>query len=169
VANQVARRVGTAPAVGGGITLVLAGLLLRGSGGGQVWSLYAGTVLAGAGIALAGTLLPGMVKTVFPATRSGLGTGLTMVAMMGLAAVASATAVPLADALGGWSASLLAWVPLARAGVCADVGAPSTHATRQPTTAAILTCIRLPKALITTEHTEVKHWDFLGGPGDLGG
>jgi len=113
VANQVARRVGTSSAVGGGITLVLAGLLLRGSGGGQVWSLYAGTVLAGAGIALAGTLLPGVVKTVFPARRSGLGTGLTMVAMMGLAAVASATSVPMADALGSWSASLLAWVPLA--------------------------------------------------------
>jgi MFS transporter, CP family, cyanate transporter len=113
VANQVARRVGTASAVGAGITLVLAGLVLRGSGGGQVWSLYAGTVLAGAGIALAGTLLPGVVKTVFPARRSGLGTGLTMVAMMGLAAVASATAVPLADALGSWSESLLAWAPLA--------------------------------------------------------
>ena len=67
VANQVARRVGTATAVGGGITLVLAGLVLRGIGGGQVWSLYAGTVVAGAGIALAGTLLPGVVKTVFPA------------------------------------------------------------------------------------------------------
>ena len=92
---------------------MLAGLLLRGSGGGQVWSLYAGTVLAGAGIALAGTLLPGVVKTVFPARRSGLGTGLTMVAMMGLAAVASAASVPLADVLGGWSASLLAWAPLA--------------------------------------------------------
>ena len=113
VANQVARRVGTASAVGGGITLVLLGLVLRGLGGGQVWSLYAGTVVAGAGIALAGTLLPGVVKTVFPANRSGLGTGLTMVAMMGLAGVASASSVPLADALGGWPASLLAWVPLA--------------------------------------------------------
>ena len=53
-----------------------------------MWSLYAGTFVAGAGIALAGTLLPGLVKSVFPARRSGLGTGLTMAAMMGLAAVA---------------------------------------------------------------------------------
>jgi MFS transporter, CP family, cyanate transporter len=112
-ANQVGRRVGAASAVGGGITLVLVGLVVRGMGGGQVWSLYAGTVIAGAGIALAGTLLPGVVKAVFPSHRSGLGTGLTMVAMMGLAAVASAAAVPLADALGHWSSSLLAWVPLA--------------------------------------------------------
>ena len=78
-----------------------------------MWSLYAGTFVAGAGIALAGTLLPGLVKSVFPARRSGLGTGLTMAAMMGLTAVASATSVPLADALGGWSRSLLVWVPLA--------------------------------------------------------
>jgi CP family cyanate transporter-like MFS transporter len=112
-AIQVARRVGTASAVGGGITLVLVGLVVRGLGGGQVWSLYAGTVVAGAGIALAGTLLPGVVKAVFPARRSGLGTGLTMVAMMGLAAVASAASVPLAQAFGSWSQSLLAWAPLA--------------------------------------------------------
>ncbi|WP_159898987.1 hypothetical protein [Ornithinibacter aureus] len=104
---------GAETAIGAGLGLVLAGLVLRGSGGGAVWSLYAGTFVAGAGIALAGTLLPGLVKSVFPARRSGLGTGLTMAAMMGLAAVASATSVPLADALGGWSRSLLAWVPLA--------------------------------------------------------
>ena len=112
-ANQVARRLGTEPSVGAGVGLVLAGLVLRGAGGGAVWSLYAGTLVAGAGIALAGTLLPGIVKAVFPARRSGLGTGLTMAAMMGLAAVASATSVPLADVLGGWSRSLLVWTPLA--------------------------------------------------------
>jgi len=131
VANQVARRVGTASAVGGGITLVLVGLVVRGLGGGQVWSLYAGTVVAGAGIALAGTLLPGVVKAVFPARRSGLGTGLTMVAMMGLAAVASAASVPLAQSLGGWSQSLLAWAPLAALAVLAWL--PMARAVRRHT------------------------------------
>ena len=116
--------------------------MLRGIGGGQVWSLYAGTVVAGAGIALAGTLLPGVVKTVFPARRSGLGTGLTMVAMMGLAAVASATAVPLADALGGWSASLLAWAPLAALALLAWV--PMARAARR-------------HALPDTQPTDVSH------------
>ena len=96
-ANQVARRLGSEVATGAGVGLVLAGLVLRGSGGGAVWSLYAGTFVAGAGIALAGTLLPGIVKAVFPARRSGLGTGLTMAAMMGLAAVASATSVAIAS------------------------------------------------------------------------
>jgi CP family cyanate transporter-like MFS transporter len=113
VANQVARRFGAAAAVGAGATLVFVGVLLRGLGGGQVWSLYAGTLVAGAGIALAGTLLPGVVKAVFPPHRSGLGTGLVMFTMMSMAAVASATAVPLAHLLGGWSRSLLAWAPLA--------------------------------------------------------
>jgi CP family cyanate transporter-like MFS transporter len=113
VANQVARRVGVAPTVGAGVTLVLIGLVVRGLGEGQVWSLYTGTLVAGTGIALAGTLLPGVVKAVFPAARSGAGTGVVMFAMMGAAAVAAAAAVPLAEALGGWSRSLLAWAPLA--------------------------------------------------------
>ncbi len=112
-ANVLARRVGPGVAVGHGVGLVLVGLVVRGVGGGQTWSLYAGTLVAGAGIAVAGTLLPGIVKSVFPAHRSGLGTGLTMMAMMGAAAVASAVAVPLSGALGGWAGSLLAWAPLA--------------------------------------------------------
>lgn len=113
VATRAARRVGPAGAVGLGVGLALVGLVVRGVGGGQVWSLYAGTFVAGTGIALAGTLLPGIVKSVFPAHRSGLGTGLTMFAMMGGAGVASAVAVPMSHALGGWAASLLAWSPLA--------------------------------------------------------
>ena len=46
VAVQVARRAGSAPAVGWGVALVLTGLVLRGVGGGREWSLYAGTVVA---------------------------------------------------------------------------------------------------------------------------
>lgn len=113
VANQVARRVGETAAVAGGVLVILVGGVVRGLGEGAVWSLYSGTLVAGAGVALAGTLLPGIVKAVFPAGRAGLGTGLTMVAMMGAAAVASAASVPLAGALGGWSRSLLVWAPLA--------------------------------------------------------
>ncbi len=42
-----------------------------------------------------------------------------MFTMMSMAALASATAVPLATLLGGWSASLLAWAPLAGLAVLA--------------------------------------------------
>lgn len=113
VAVRVARRVGAPGAVGAGVALVLTGLALRGLGDASVPALYAGTVVAGAGIALAGTLLPGVVKAVFPAHRAGLGTGLTMLSMMGAAALASAGSVPLAGVLGGWAPALLAWAPLA--------------------------------------------------------
>ncbi|NHA67214.1 MFS transporter [Phycicoccus sp. CMS6Z-2] len=118
-ANQVSRRLGPRTAVGVGAALVTAGVVLRGLGPGTVPTLYLGTLVAGAGIAVAGTLLPGVVKSVFPAHRSGFGTGLTMVAMMGLAGVASATAVPLARLLGGWPSSLLFWGLLALAGLLA--------------------------------------------------
>lgn len=113
VAVRVARRVGAPGAVGAGVALVLTGLALRGFGDASVPALYAGTFVAGAGIALAGTLLPGVVKAVFPAHRAGLGTGLTMLSMMGAAALASAGSVPLAGLLGGWAPALLAWTPLA--------------------------------------------------------
>lgn len=127
VANQVSRRLGPLRGVGLGAVLVLAGVVVRGLPGGAAWTLYVGTFVAGAGIAVAGTLLPGVVKTVFPARRSGLGTGLTMVAMMGLAGVASAAAVPLAQALGGWSRSLLAWAPLAALAVLVWVPLARAH------------------------------------------
>jgi CP family cyanate transporter-like MFS transporter len=119
VAVQVARRVGAVAAVGGGVGAVLVGLALRGLGDQGAAALYAGTLVAGAGIALAGTLLPGIVKAVFPPHRAGLGTGLTMSSMMAAAALASAGAVPLADALGGWARSLLAWAPVAALGLVA--------------------------------------------------
>ena len=131
VANQVARRAGSARSIASGIAIVLSGLVLRGAGGEAVWALYAGTFLAGTGIALAGTLLPGVVKAVFPPHRAGLGTGLTMFSMMGGAAVASAAAVPLAAALGGWSRSLLAWAAVALVGMLAWV--PVTRAVHHHT------------------------------------
>ena len=80
VANQVARRVGSAVAVGGGLAVILVGVVVRGLGEGAVWSLYTGTLLAGAGIALAGTLLarlprpaPETIGT--PETTMGLSNG----------------------------------------------------------------------------------------------
>ena len=75
----------------------------------EVAALYLGTLCAGAGIALAGTLLPGMVKASFPPGRAGLATGLQMFAMMGGAAVAAAVSVPLARALGDWDLALGFW------------------------------------------------------------
>lgn len=115
-AARLGLRLGVARCISIAMVAVAVGNLVRGFGH-EVAALYLGTLCAGAGIALAGTLLPGMVKSSFPAGRAGLATGLQMFAMMGGAAVAAAVTVPLADALGDWNLSLGFW------GLVAVVGA----------------------------------------------
>ena len=65
-------------------------------------------VLAGIGIALAGGLVPGIVREQLP-TRIGLVTGLWTAAMLGGAALAAALTVPLAGWLGSWELALACW------------------------------------------------------------
>jgi CP family cyanate transporter-like MFS transporter len=124
VAGRIAHRTGAAGAVLAAVVSILVGTVSRFAGDSRV-VLYAGTFLCGVGIAVAGTLLPRLVKAYFPPERAGLVTGLYMLAMMGGAALSSAVAVPLADRLGSWQASLgswsvvvvvglLAWVPFTR-------------------------------------------------------
>ncbi|HET7799008.1 MAG TPA: MFS transporter [Humibacillus xanthopallidus] len=118
VASVVAHRLGAVAAVLGAILAILAGVASRFAA--DSWPiLYLGTALAGIGIALAGTLLPRLVKTFFPPERAGLITGLYMLAMMGGAALSSALSVPLADRLGSWQASLGSWSVLALVGALA--------------------------------------------------
>src|SRR3954470_10404078 len=98
VASRIAHRTGAAGAVLAAVLSILAGTASRFAGDHTV-VLYAGTFVCGVGIAVAGTLLPRLVKTFFPPERTGLVTGLYMLAMMGGAALSSALAVPLADRL----------------------------------------------------------------------
>lgn len=109
-------RLGVARCISLAMVAIAVGNLARGFGH-EVAALYLGTLCAGAGIALAGTLLPGMVKASFPPGRAGLATGLQMFAMMGGAAVAAAVSVPLAGALGDWDVALGFWGLVAVAGV----------------------------------------------------
>jgi len=102
----------------GAVISILVGTASRFAGD-HVVVLYAGTFLCGVGIAVAGTLLPRLVKTFFPPERTGLVTGLYMLAMMGGAALSSALAVPLADRLGSWQASLGSWSVIALVGALA--------------------------------------------------
>jgi CP family cyanate transporter-like MFS transporter len=118
LASRVAHRTGAAGAVLAAAVSIVAGTASR-LGGSHVLVLYVGTFLCGVGIAVAGTLLPRLVKTFFPPERAGLVTGLYMLAMMGGAAVSSAVAVPLADRLGSWQASLGSWTILALVGALA--------------------------------------------------
>ena len=118
VAQRMAARIGAAASVEVAVVCVLVGTLLR-LAGAQVWALYLGTFIAGVGIAVGGTLLPRLVKALFPPQRSGLVTGLYMFAMMGGAAAASALSVPLQVWLGSWQGSLASWSLLALVGALA--------------------------------------------------
>lgn len=106
-AQQLARRIGREATVALALVVLLAGLLLR-LAGEVLGLLMASTLLVGIGIALCGTVLPGIVKEFFR-ERSGAMTGIYLLAMMVGATAASALTVPLADALGSWQLSLSVW------------------------------------------------------------
>ncbi|WP_347354893.1 MFS transporter [Intrasporangium sp.] len=123
LAGRLAERAGAAVVVLCSAVGILLGTIARGLGD-NVALLYLGTFVAGVGIAVASTLLPQLVKIFFPPQRMGLVTGLYMAGMLGGATLASAVAVPLAERLGSWQASLGAWAVLALLGVL--VWAPFT-------------------------------------------
>jgi CP family cyanate transporter-like MFS transporter len=125
----LARRVGREAAVSCALALVGVGTLVRGAGASAV-PLYAGTLVAGVGIAIGGVLLPGVVKAWFP-DRPGTVTGLYTAGLVAGATVASAATVPLMDALGiGWPTAIAAWGLLAVAALAA--WAPGTRRLRAP-------------------------------------
>ena len=87
------------------LPLLLAGSLVR--VGPVAATLFAGTVLVGAGIALANVVLPALVKREFPAHVPGVTAVYTTTLVLG-ASLGSGVAVPLEHALpGGWRAPLL--------------------------------------------------------------
>jgi CP family cyanate transporter-like MFS transporter len=108
--------------------------------GASTWLQLSSAAIVGAGIAIAQTLLPAVVKSRF-AARAGLVTGL-YTAGLGLGgAVAAGVSAPLADVLGSWTGALASWVVLALAGIVLwsaakgslnldDVAAPAGPATR---------------------------------------
>jgi MFS transporter, CP family, cyanate transporter len=88
-------------------TLVLmVGTVIR-SLPGPVASLWIGTILIGAAIAVANVVLPSVVKHDFP-SEVPLVTGLYSAVMAGTAAVASGLALPISD-LGGWRIGIGVW------------------------------------------------------------
>ncbi len=148
LAQRIALRVGAAGAIELAVVCVAVGLGLRFAGG-QAWALYAGTFVAGVGIAIGGTLLPGLVKELFPPQRSGLVTGLYMLAMMGGAGASSALSVPLRDRLGSWEASLGSWSMLALVGVLAWLPVWRGHTRHRAANPTLLVPARLPWGHLT--------------------
>ena len=148
VAQRLAARIGAAAAVEVSVLCVAVGLALR-LAGGQVWLLYAATFVAGVGIAIGGTLLPGLVKELFPPQRAGLVTGLYMLAMMGGAGAASAASVPLQDRLGSWEASLGSWSVLGVVGALAWVPVWRGHTRHRAANPLVVAPARLPWGHLT--------------------
>lgn len=110
LAPWLARRVGLERALFGALVLIAAGVALRSAG--PAWSLFAGTAVIGAGIAVGNVLLPALLKRDFP-TRIASVTGAYALSMGVAAALASATVFPLATDAGlGWAGALLVMVLL---------------------------------------------------------
>jgi CP family cyanate transporter-like MFS transporter len=103
---------GSAPVVMVATVLLTIGSAMR-LGGSNVLVLYTATLVVGIGIAVVGTLLPRLVKTLFPPERVGLITGVYMLAIMLGATIGAGMSEPLATALGSWEQSLAAWSLLA--------------------------------------------------------
>jgi MFS transporter, CP family, cyanate transporter len=99
---------GSAPVVMVATVLLTIGSAMR-LGGSNVLVLYTATLVVGIGIAVVGTLLPRLVKTLFPPERVGLITGVYMLAIMLGATIGAGLSEPLATALGSWEESLAAW------------------------------------------------------------
>jgi CP family cyanate transporter-like MFS transporter len=92
-------------------------------------SLFAGQILACAGIAVINVLLPGLVRRDFP-RRVALMTGLVSMGLCAGGAAAAGSTVPLANRFGSWAWALAVWaIPaLIAAGVWAVQMPPRTEA-----------------------------------------
>jgi CP family cyanate transporter-like MFS transporter len=107
LAPVLARRVGVQSSIAGALCVLLAGLLMRLIPG--VGFLFLGTALAGAAIATGNVLVPVVVRRDF-SHRTGTAMALYTTALIGFAALAAGSTVPIADALGGgWRPGLAVW------------------------------------------------------------
>jgi MFS transporter, CP family, cyanate transporter len=116
LAPWLARRVALEHVLAGGAALTALGAAARGQGG--VLALFAGTLLAGAAVAVTQTVLPILMRTRYPSQTGSL-TGAMSLSIGLSAAFASALVVPLDRGLGHrWEPALAAWaLPLLVAAV----------------------------------------------------
>jgi CP family cyanate transporter-like MFS transporter len=103
-----ARQYGLERSLLGALLMIAAGIAIRSLG--PLWCLFVGTVIIGAGIAVGNVLLPSLVKRDFPRKVPTV-TGVCAITMGVAAALASASAIPLAHAF-GWPLALAAIIVL---------------------------------------------------------
>jgi CP family cyanate transporter-like MFS transporter len=122
IAPALGQRLGLQRSLLASMAALVAGILLRSSGG--VVPLFAGTVIAGLAIAISNVLLPTALKRGFPDRAASL-TAAYVLAMSLMAGIASAVAVPLA-LVWSWrgAAAVMFVIPLLAALACLPL-APS--------------------------------------------
>lgn len=113
---RLAERLGRERTVLYGMIGLTIGLLIRGVA--SPWIVVLGTVVATSGLAVVNILLPAVVRAHFGTRIGPVTTAYTTVMPLG-AALAAATAVPLADAVGSPSLGLALWAVPALVGVLA--------------------------------------------------
>ena len=107
IAPAVTRRLGAERALALALVPVLVGVLVRAAP--SAAALFAGTILAGAGVAVGNVVVPAIVKRRFE-DRAGAIMGIYVATLGGGAALAAGLTVPLERALdGGWQAALAVW------------------------------------------------------------
>ena len=106
LAPWLARRLGIERSLALSLIILSVGLALRGIV--STPTLYLGTLLLGAAIGILGTLLPALVKREL-ADSADLMTGVYTMALCLGGALGAGLSIPLADALGSWSLSLMSW------------------------------------------------------------
>ncbi|XKE47504.1 MFS transporter [Halomonas organivorans] len=110
LAPWLSRRLGAERTLSLALLVLALGLVMRGLAGSA--GLFGGTLLVGAAIGVAGTLLPALVKRELPAGAD-LMTGVYTMALCLGGALGAGLSIPLADGLGGWSRALMSWAALA--------------------------------------------------------
>jgi MFS transporter, CP family, cyanate transporter len=110
LAPWLARRLGAERTLSLALLCLAGGLLLRGLP--FALPLFAGTLVVGAAIGVAGTLLPALVKRELPGGAD-LMTGVYTMALCLGGALGAGLSIPLADGLDGWSRGLASWSVLA--------------------------------------------------------
>ncbi|MFE0098788.1 CynX/NimT family MFS transporter [Streptomyces sp. NPDC059009] len=107
LAARLARRIGRERALGTMMALLTAGIAIRLLPG--LVTLFAGTIVLSAALALSNVLVPSVIKHHFD-HRVGLMMGLYSVALFSGAALAAGVTLPLGDALGlGWRGAVGLW------------------------------------------------------------
>lgn len=110
LAPWLAKRTGPENSLALALGVLILGLLLRGAP--AVSLLFVGTLMVGAAIGVAGTLLPALVKRELPGGAD-LMTGVYTMALCLGGSLGAGLSIPLADLLGGWQFSLMSWGLLA--------------------------------------------------------